>query len=275
MKKKNKIKEEVKKDPNSITKYLDDIFDFSVWFLFLTPILVYFLLFAITQVVNKYGLFGIVVASQEGWLSFSGSLLGGVMTIFAVIFTIRFELSVIEKERAANDEKELFTQKMSVMPLLKCEIMDKESSYTSMYDRFHFRIRNISNNHAKDIKLVTCVLRWEKPIKSFSDNYELIFADSIPLNENPVNVSLIPSKEDFEFNIWLLEPNDIEVIKKIRNYGYRCVVEMSFRTTDILNLQTRQYVYNLVLLQDNDPHGVQVQGHNYTILKYDSEIHKY
>lgn len=90
------MKKREKRNSNKIIKdsfssYLDNIYNFVVVILIVSPILAYSISVIIINLFKNYPQNQqFIVGAEDGWLSFMGSIISGAMTLFAVIFTIKF-----------------------------------------------------------------------------------------------------------------------------------------------------------------------------------------
>lgn len=141
-----------KKASEEAEKILLVSFSISALFLFLTYV---FLLIIKTYFTPPL----IPVGSIDAWIGFSGSILGGTITVFALVLTINSEKKLRDKEYEIqkNILKEENSQRL--MPVI--EISPKRESNSKYSDKiygddglsFEFIITNVSENHARSIEI--------------------------------------------------------------------------------------------------------------------------
>ena len=104
------------------------------------------LLFQSTQLIPQIG-------SVDSWIAFAGSILGGSLTMLALVFTLHHERKIAEK-----------AELQKIRPLLFCSINKEQftadgfeirmPNCTNDYDFIRWRINNVSENVANHVRIV-------------------------------------------------------------------------------------------------------------------------
>jgi hypothetical protein len=90
------ISEITKNERNLLTK----IINFTLFVLFASPIIIYSIVLLVSVSPNFY----VRIGSIDAWISFSGSIIGGVMVMFALVFTIQVEQ---ENRRVEKEDRDI------------------------------------------------------------------------------------------------------------------------------------------------------------------------
>lgn len=77
---------------------LDRISNFTLLILAISPVLVYLIVLVIDIVVLRFPTLFYVEGSKNAWIGFAGSIIGGAMTMFALVFTIQHNEKQHKKE---------------------------------------------------------------------------------------------------------------------------------------------------------------------------------
>lgn len=139
------------------TIYKNIIIGSSLMIVFLTGC-IYAILFRIVnfiEIPKQY-----YIGSASDWISYSGSIIGGSMTMFALLFTINNEKTIREKEKSERANLDRIDMGMKLMPLVKIvpSFSDKyecktKCSYDGNIIHANFKLKNTSTNHARDISI--------------------------------------------------------------------------------------------------------------------------
>lgn len=230
---------------------MSKVSSFTFIVLFLSPAFVYLMINIIDNFVHLYPGILVVQGSKSDWISFSGSIIGGAMTLFAVVFTLQNERDNRRREKA-----------LSILPLLKCHF-EQSTNYesASLMNLDKFSISNFSDNHAKNIKIIETTVSWLKPREPFSEEYVMIQNEDQSITQKELYISVLPRNENQTFKLRIKEPTDIVDIKRLRNHGYECVINVEFEYEDILGYNKYKHVYKLILEQKSRIHDVSIDNH--------------
>ena len=133
---------------------------------------VYSVIFIITRNPERFD--GAFVGNSADWIAFSGSIIGGMMTMLAVIFTIQHEKLLRNQEKIDQ-----------LKPFIHIDFKMYENSHKYIFnDRDEFislylQINNISNNNLRDFRITQIVRKSNLAegiddlliLEKISDNY--------------------------------------------------------------------------------------------------------
>lgn len=135
---------------NSTKDILDRVSDFAFSVLLSAPLIVYVLLLFIDFIKIKYPEYIFLVGVGSDWIGFAGSIIGGAMTMFALVFTIQHEKDLRIKEKID-----------SLKPFIDIDIeFEKNDRMILNCDRdkncmeLVLNINNISNNNLRDFEII-------------------------------------------------------------------------------------------------------------------------
>jgi hypothetical protein len=136
---------------------LDKIVNFALFILFASPVLIYSIVLLISISPDFY----IRVGTKDAWISFSGSIISGVLVMFALVFTIQHEEKARKNEYIERLKEIALTSIPIIVPTndinqkrsrrYVCKVINEESFELNLFTSIE--IKNISNYIAKDIKI--------------------------------------------------------------------------------------------------------------------------
>jgi len=186
---------QVKKTNEESEKILLVSFSISALFLVLTYV---FLLFIKTSFTPPL----IPVGSIDAWIGFSGSILGGTITVFALVFTINNEKRLREKEYEIQKQVLREENSQRLMPVIEIgPKKDGDSGYNEkVYGdddlSYRFVISNVSENHARDIEIRAVEYFVYDNTKTKIDITKDLFTD-------PKSIKILSSNRNSEFYVGL------------------------------------------------------------------------
>lgn len=148
-----KVTEITRMEENLLIK----IVNFALFVLFASPILVY----SIVLLISISPEFYIRVGTKDSWINFAGSIISGVLVMFALVFTIQHE-DRARKEEYNERSKEIALTSIPIIILTNtvnssknlgsvCKRIDEDCYDLILFTSFE--IKNISSYIAKNIKL--------------------------------------------------------------------------------------------------------------------------
>jgi len=174
------------------------IYYFTILITLSAPLAIYSLV--LIAKATKGGL--IQVGLSGDWIGFAGSIIGGAMTLFAVIFTVNHERLVRDDDIKRNELQSISEKSQKFMPIIEiCEQRIENSFFTKKINGsngsgYFFSITNVSENHARevDIKLIgyTAFDKHNKKVELPSN------ADS-----KIKTIKILPSMKSNEFYVML------------------------------------------------------------------------
>lgn len=178
---------------------------------------------------------GYKIGTADGWLSFFGSIIGGLVTMLTLIYTIRFTNYQNSKQ---------FSQ--IIMPVLFCEIGSKSKGQT-LIDLIDLKISNISKNALLNLEL-------EKlKIRGYKSHFDLKIGK--PIYKEDINSSSYTLKND------VIKPSDSLILGKIifveppLKYRDELIkyldVTFIFTYTDIYSINRYSVKYKLHFITQN------------------------
>ncbi|PKM86598.1 MAG: hypothetical protein CVU85_07630 [Firmicutes bacterium HGW-Firmicutes-10] len=166
------------------------------------------------------------VGSIDSWIQFLGSLLGGSLTLIALILTFQYT----DKQR--KDEKIL-----NLMPVCIIRLSDSSRSSEQINNIFAIDIVNISENFSKDIRIEDFKVRYEFEVNGvISSDLHQIKSDDFEKIPN-----ILPKKEYHRIKPQIPAIDD----KKRDLYAKKAVIDVSISYTDIYSLKKYFLVYTL------------------------------
>ncbi len=186
---------------------------------------------------------GIQIGSSDGWLAFIGSILGGIITMVALVFTLDNDRKVGERNLALKS-----------IPLLTIELPEYQKNMIRKYTvvpfngsgmseyleedlifPLNFILKNITDYHAKDLLfnkfyLFTFSTQYDETLVEqkniFLSKSKLLFNFTDKVNTMLSNAKILPGRYDEKININL-------EYKYLVNKGLR--FEITFSYFDFLN----------------------------------------
>jgi len=169
---------------------------------------VYSIIFIIIRNPDRF--VGLYIGNSSDWIAFSGSIIGGMMTMLAVIFTIQHEKTLRKKEKIDQ-----------LKPFIHIDFKMYENSQKYAFnDRGDFislylKISNISNNNLRDFK-ITQIIRDSNLSNIVDDLLEFEKIQDIYLSSESSKIGLIKSNE---FETIYLTFDYLEKSKTIGNHS--------------------------------------------------------
>lgn len=237
-----KTEDNLSEEQIEIKNEIDRSFNLTLFILLLSPILVYLIILAIYSVVVTNSLFGFIQGSRDAWIGFAGSLIGGSMTMFAVIFTMQHDRKL---------RKQDYIHK--VRPFLVFELVVKnnyirelEFHDLDLLDSIDVSVRNVSENILKDFRIIEIKRRRQ------SNDSELLEIesdyDSQTIDTDGV-IDIIASKESKPISLLF---QHFELDKLTTHKSDHITLDISCKYTDAFDHRTYnqslyikicQYVY--------------------------------
>ncbi len=196
--------------------YLKNILRITFIYVVCSTVLVYIIVYVIGHWLPE-DLFNIVqVGNSQSWIGFAGSILGGSMTMFAVVFTIRFEGNK-RKEQKKNEDLRDKEKKASIyLPILEFETTGETS-----FDSLELYLESVTNMPIRNFELVSVKCNntlysknlFSMPLRSFisgKKNY-----DSHPLTRSGhEKIKMVLDKSSIPDNF------QTEVINLVLEFAY-------------------------------------------------------
>lgn len=186
------------------------------------------------------------IGSIDSWIGFSGSVLGGCLTVLALIITINNQKIIIDQEKIErlNDkleqEKKYQEEKSwSLMPIIEISPLLPNVEIKNLHDYCNFKVENISNNHVRDFEIENVSFSWKDANR---DNI-LVYKVSYSTEEIKNKFSLVPAKTERVIN---LDPSIYDEIEQNKNIVYDhivCEVDINIKFHDIMK-STPKYTQN-------------------------------
>ena len=152
----------------------------------------------------------------DAWISFSGSIIGGSLTMLALIFTLHHERKVSEENERQNIRPTLFCK-------IKNEVLDVQCGQISLpncvnnYDQIYWELNNVSSNVADHIKIVD-----QQTYIRDADNDEEIDCNLL-LEEQGISIMTVIIKDHIS-----LEPHGSAMFQT--NFGLETLDDGTFKT---------------------------------------------
>lgn len=199
---------------------------------------------------------GVRIGTPDGWLAFIGSILGGIITMAAVVFTINNE----RKIREEDEVKHLEYQKNNLMPIIDLDFpINPDGSIKHSTDVYIniFIIRNESSCHAliQNLDIINYTFFTEdhsEELLNFERNTIKDSIDQLPdiqILENTV----IPGNSSKNFPFIIRLPDKInDYIFTNKNTSAKLLLTIDITYTDILGLQKYiQRIARIVRIYEN------------------------
>lgn len=166
------------------------IISFSLFVIMSSPAMIYSLI----RVANALPNFFTGIGDQTSWIQFSGSIIGGSMTMFAITFSMKYQNMILK-----NDRK----------PKLQCEIQFKGESKNRfrLQDIDSISLFNITNFSMNKIQIVhlTC-----KVISGAKNDTELLDNKIAEITNNSFCIETIDSYEEDLIKLYF-KKNEISI----------------------------------------------------------------
>jgi len=182
----------------------------------------YFILFIGKTLSNSPG---VQIGSADGWLSFIGSLFGGVITMLAVLFTFRYQKFIDTMKSVPSFSIEMITDSKN----LSAKVINKNDILFTNVIRFE--LKNTSTHIAKDFKIKSVEFGpiGSKTIKTKKDIEidELLKSNLAENILNPNQVIVIP----IYTNINLISDKYCNFILEVEFYDFLKFKKFSYLIT--------------------------------------------
>lgn len=235
---------------DKVNRRYDDILIITFVFIFSAPVLVYFIIFLIRQyLVNNI----ITIGNAITWIGFAGSILGGSITMLAVLFTIRDnnkkreeDEKKFEKRLLSERQESIKKQTMEVMPIpdISFHIAEDGRSVESQGDRLEFTFRNASAS-----SMFLHSINVEDFNYSFFENKKYIFQNK--LSNHPIVLDagerIVPGIYSYIFPVKIYNDEMRELLNRaVEGIGkISCRIVLSANYSDILDLQKYRMEFGL------------------------------
>lgn len=133
-----------------------------------------------------------IISDSNAWISFYGSILGGAITLFAVMFTLSFEREKGKKDKA-----------LSLLPTIEVshEYMEKSNEFADEYTKLTNTIKNIEETFGTSavilIKPITSIYKITNTSKNIIRDLKIVTAKIIIENNEyklyPIYKNEIPN----------------------------------------------------------------------------------
>lgn len=199
------------------------IYYFTILFIITAPLAIY----SVGLLIKLYELNLVKFGSSGDWIGFAGSIIGGAMTMFALIFTIQNEDKKRIAQKAEDDNRFKEEKASSYLPIFEAKEIDKyngklELKLISVTDK-PLRDFALANQEFGNNSLVSLMFGLEDiPLLANSGNYS-IFLD--------VDYEKLPKKHSqvtFLTNLYF-QYSDALLIKR---YTHKCQFFLRFEKDD-------------------------------------------
>lgn len=219
---------------------LDRILKVTAAVFLVSPLITYLLVTLIYQLVVQTSGYNFVQGDRNTWIGFAGSIIGGSMTMLALLFTIRHEQKK-QKIQRFEDDLRLKEDKASLyLPIFEV------NRITYFNGKFRLELESITDKPIRDFKLVS---------QSFGDNSlakNLLTLDIVPLLANTgtsyvsceIDFNDISRKHDPLHVISILEFSYSDVLM-LKCYSHRIEFGMSIRKSTTPGEFTFDNIYNI------------------------------
>ena len=110
----------------------------------------YLVILFIDKIILPHFSFIVVEGSKDAWINFFGTLISGMTTLLALIFTIKYE-----NKKQIDEEIKSIRPYIIITPILdddyEGELDDENNTY---FYKFFTRVENVSSNLVKDLQFV-------------------------------------------------------------------------------------------------------------------------
>jgi len=188
-------------DKSSEDRLLNTIVNFAIFTLMAAPVAVYATLLFVTSLPDFFPRAG----STDAWIGFAGSIIGGIMTILALIFSITYSNKEMKSRRIIEIKPQV------VSNILKFDNSDfaKVSSDVIGY-YITMELKCISNYPASRVKInsLQCL---------FLDNLNNVLYTQDEVIDERTNRFILTARDNFQFLVYLLIDPDNQVIELLEN----------------------------------------------------------
>jgi len=153
--------------------------------------------------VKLKGSLGFITLENESvWIGFIGTIIGGMLTLLGVSWTIQHERAQMRKERELRDKEIKEERSIQFKPILSFDYIEKKKSEddfqkdTSDSEVIKFKLKNCGRGEAQDI-----IIDVESS-NALDDSYELKLGNS-KFDYTKDKLSILNKSESVEFNLYL------------------------------------------------------------------------
>lgn len=230
-----------------INRKYDDILVITFGFIFTSPILVYFVIFLIQHYFRNNI---VIIGNSTSWIGFTGSLMGGTLTMLALLFTIKYEDSIRKNNEKIRSEERLEDKILEIMPypIISPKIFDSGGeSIDKVIDNRKSNLRFALSNYSENLLIIDSLFSELTELQCTSGEKLEKFSlhHSIPLL---ISREIIPQNMPKSLTVSVFDILDNEVYESYqnmflnRNYStIKCTLIFTLFFSDVLNLQ--HYVY--------------------------------
>lgn len=223
----------------------------TVLLLFLSAPTVYGILLFVDKIILCNYTNIIVEGSKDAWIGFAGSIIGGLITMLALYFTISNENEKRESEKSKIIRPFIICKPQFNMEFV--ESIDKNQNFC--HYPIALVVENISNNVVKDLKLESeMVYRFNTETKEYDlDNQQLVETDKTNYGIFTVlldNIEMIKPNSSFSYQTNFII-DDYETASKISCESFKIIATYKYR--DILDIieYTHHLEYELFINYTN------------------------
>ena len=203
-----------------------------------SPIAIYVIILIIQLV--KFML--VPIGDAKTWIGFSGSIVGGAMTLFAVIFTINHDKSAREKETKRSEKLLIDEKSQRLMPVIEIverkdgELLFAKKLYGDNDLSYFFEILNVSENHAREINIQSVEYTAYDDQKKKVNLTENLFSTT-------KTIKILPSKRKNEFYVGLASSSNDLLYPNIFNQSEVSII-LTIRITlyDIHKISQHSFI---------------------------------
>jgi hypothetical protein len=144
----NMKKEKKNNNTDEFQDFLDKILNFTFWYTVSSIVLIYLGSLSLSRVPLDAPLRSFFVGDVNTWIIFFGTILGGSLTVFGVLYTIVFNLKIKKKEELTRKKNEVTKNR----PYIVCDMLKlTQSDQHTVQGTLIFK--NISHNPARNLCL--------------------------------------------------------------------------------------------------------------------------
>ena len=183
------------------------IFLITTIILFLAAPITYLIILFIDKIILPNFSFIVVEGSKDAWINFFGTLISGITTLLALIFTIKYE-----NKKQINDEIKSIRPYIVSKPILdddfKGELNGENDNY---FYKFFISVENVSSNLVKNLQFV------EEQVFEYNDKTKKYDLDQQELlKSNQTNYCIYPI---------LLDESEIIVPHQYVNFQNNLIID--------------------------------------------------
>lgn len=173
--------------------YLDRVFKFTIIVIVNSPLLVYSIVLFLRTIPGYF----VHVSNSSTWIGFAGSIIGGSLTLFAVIFAF-----ILEKKSREIELDKTQVPKLHIDTKIKINNDNNYDESMFCYGDNHnnaninleLELRNISNYSAKNIKIVHSYIEvYNSILYGFNPNTVALYKEDLKekMSENITDIIIL------------------------------------------------------------------------------------